>query len=355
MTPQLQYGMGGDRPYGLYYEHSGQTPIVSILIAGLGGVLAGIVAAFVYAYAIEYIPFVKLRFLGTLGFGALVGGVTSVIARAGKVRSGPVVLALVGVCTLAAFYFAWVFWINAVVARYGGPSVTTSIGALITSPEHLWDWIQDLNQYGTWSLGSSSSSSRRSSSSSASENVSGTMLTIIWLIEAAGIFTMAFVVAVPMLKAQMFCEKCRRWCGTPITLRRTQPGDPATTQQTLEAHDLTYLASLPPSTGGQFWDIQLHSCPGCRELNGLSIKQTTQAVDKKGKVTGTSSKTIIDKLLIDRAEADYIRAPGSAVAQEQMGMQPAYPVTPPPAVPGYVAPPTTPGRTPPPPLPRRNV
>jgi len=350
MTPQIQYGMGGDRPYGLYYEHSGQTPIASILIAAIGGIIAGIVAALVYAYAIEYIPFVKLRFLGTLGFGALVGGVTAMIARAGKVRSVPVVLALVGVCTLAAVYFSWVFWVKAVFDRY--TDVHLSHIDLITSPKEFLSIIGFLNDNGTWSLGSSRSSS---SSSAPQENVSGTMLTIIWVIEGAAIFVMAFVVAVPMLKSQMFCEKCHRWSGKAISLRRTEPGDAIAAKETLEAHDLSYVASLPPASGGQFWDFQLFSCSSCRDLNGLSIIETTQTVDKKGKVVANKTKLLVDKLLIDKAEADFIRAPGSSMAQAGIGIQPAYPVTPaaPPPVPSHAAPPPIPEQTPPP-IPRRH-
>ena len=118
MTPStLQYGMGGERPYGLYYRHSGHTPVASLLLAGALGIVAGVVLAVVYAYLIEVVPFIKLRFLATMGFGAGVGALTAAIAKAGKVRSTAVVLALVGVVTLVAYYFAWVFWLKLVLAE----------------------------------------------------------------------------------------------------------------------------------------------------------------------------------------------------------------------------------------------
>jgi MFS family permease len=85
MTPStLQYGMDGERPYGLYYRHSGHTPIASLLLAGTLGMAAGVAMALVYAYLIEVVPFIKLRFLATMGFGAAVGAVTAAIARAAR-------------------------------------------------------------------------------------------------------------------------------------------------------------------------------------------------------------------------------------------------------------------------------
>ena len=347
MANQLQYGMGGDRPYGLYYEHSGKTPILSILLAALGGALAGVVAAAVYAYAVEYIPFVKIRFILTIGFGALVGAVTALIARAGRVRSTAVLMALVGVCTLVAFYFSWVFWVKAVFDRY--TDVSLSHWDLISSPDEFWGVIQALNESGTWTLSSRSSSS---SSSASRENVHGTMLTIVWLIEAGAIFVMAFVVAVPMVKAQMFCERCRRWCGAPASLRTTVAGDDHIARSTLEAHDLSYVASLPPGGPPSFWDLQVHTCPGCRELNALTIVETAQTLNKKGQVAATKTRTIVDKLLVSPAEVETLRTGG--VAAQAYAPPPAQVGPPPPPIPLEPAPansppPPLPGRTPPPP------
>ncbi len=301
MATQLQYGMGGERPYELYYKHSGQTPVASILLAGLAGIAAGIVAAVIYAYAIEYIPFIKLRFLLTVGFGAVVGGVTAMIAKAGKVRSTAVVLAMVGVCTLVAFYFAWVFWVKAVVDRYGGGELHVSLSTLITSPNELLDWVKGLNESGTWSM-----------SKSDKENVKGGFLTVIWLIEFGSILGFALITGASLARADIFCEKCNRWCGKATTARTLGAGDVNKARSTLEAHDWTYLSSLGPPNENHFWQANVESCPNCGELHALTIKETKVTRDKKGKITANANKTIINKLLITAAESAAIRAAAPA-------------------------------------------
>src|SRR5260221_7541009 len=112
MITQLQYGMEGDRPYSLYYQHSGKTPLISILLAALAGIAVGIVLAFAYAYVDAWCPYAKGRMLATVVFGLGIGGATAAIAKAGKVRSLAVVLALVATVTLVAYYFAWIFWVE---------------------------------------------------------------------------------------------------------------------------------------------------------------------------------------------------------------------------------------------------
>lgn len=304
MTTPIEYRQGGERPYDLYYRHSGYTPVPSIVLAGLAGLAAGLVVAFIYAYAIEYIPFIKLRFLATVGFGAIVGGVTAAIAKAGKVRSVAVVMAIVAVVTLAAYYFAWVVWVKAVLDRYGGPRFHVSLGTLLSTPTMFKDLVQMLNETGTWAM-----------SKSDKENVSGTFLTVIWLIEAAAIFGMAFVVAVPMVRSEMFCETCNRWCGKAVTLRQTAKGDPKLLKESLEAHDFSYLNSLGPAQSGQFWSLEYEGCNKCNGLHALSVREHKVTVNKKGAVTGNTNKMLVTKLLLEPDELAELKAPRPPVGQ----------------------------------------
>ena len=323
MTTQLQYGMGGDRPYSLYYRHSGQTPIGAIVLAGAAGIAVGIVAAFVYAYAVEYIPYAKLRCLATICFGLAVGAVTTWIAKVGKVRSGAVALALVGVVTLVAYSFSWVFWIKPVFDRYlsDRPNFHVTHAMLVTRPVLFVRAVEMLNDTGTWAM-----------SEHDKENTRGTFLTLLWLLEAAGIFIPSIGVARTMLKSDVFCESCRKWCGKAVTLRRVATGDPQQLRASLEVHDFSYVNALPLASGNQFWSLEHQQCRGCNQLHALSVQDTKLVVNKKGQVQQTKSKVLIDKLLLTPEEMAVVANPPVPVAAV-----PAAGVAGPPPLPGGVA------------------
>src|SRR5258706_2609391 len=260
MTTQLQYGMGGERPYSLYYEHSGKTPIVSIILAGVAGVVAGIVLALVYAYIDAWCPYAKGRAVATLFFGIGVGGATAAIAKAGKVRSLAVVLALVATATFVAYYFSWIFFIHAALERFAdGQSASRlpTLSRLIFSPLVLFRMVQIFNESGYWSM-----------SSSGKDAATGIGLTLIWIAEAACIFGGALTVAYSTARSNMFCESCNRWCSKPVTLRNTAAGDIDRARQTLEAHDFTYLNSLGPASDvKRYWSIEYEHCTHCNNVH----------------------------------------------------------------------------------------
>src|SRR4051812_11551839 len=172
MTTQLQYGMGGERSYSLYYQHSGKTPILSILLAGLAGVAAGIVLAFIYAYVDAWCPYAKGRAIAAVIFGLGVGGATAGIAKAGKVRSLAVVLALVATATCVAYYFSWIFWIEAALSRFaeGKTWRLPTHAQLILSPITLFHYIKIFNDNGYWSM-----------SSTRNDAPNGIGLTLLWI------------------------------------------------------------------------------------------------------------------------------------------------------------------------------
>ena len=298
MTTQLQYGMGGDRPYGLYYEHSGRTPIGSLILAGAVGVLAAIIAGIVYAYVVEFVPYIKLRFLATMGFGAMVGYVTARIAKTGKVRSLAVGLAIVGTATLVGFYVCWVVWTKVMLDEifHSQPKYSLHYLDLILSPKYFWGWIVRFNKAGIWRM-----------SKSDTENVKGVFLSLIWFGEAVSIFGCSLFVAFKVLREEMFCEACNRWCGKPAIIRRLVVGDPIRLRQTLEAHDFSYLDTLEPTAGDRYWEVNHDYCSSCKKLHAVSVKQNLITRNKKGVVTGRKMSTVVDRLLLEEAEAELLR------------------------------------------------
>lgn len=296
MTTQLQYGMEGDRPYGLYYEHSGRTPLPSVLLAGLVGIVAAVAAGVAYAYVIEFVPYIKLRGLAACGFGALAGFVTARIAKAGKVRSLSVGLAIVGVATLAGYYACWLVWIKNLLGT-APIGAQIGFGDLIIHPNILFAIISNIASEGVWRM-----------SEHDTENVKGVFLVLIWIAEAAAIFGIAFLAASQVLRGEMFCETCNRWCGHPATLRRVAIGDPIRLKQSLETHDFSYLDSLPPGNVEKHWEVAHDYCSSCDRLHALTIKQHTITRNKKGRVTAQKHTTLVNRLIIEGIEAQAIRS-----------------------------------------------
>jgi len=300
MTTQLQYGMEGDRPYSLYYQHSGKTPLASILFAALAGIVAGIVLAFAYAYVDAYCPYAKGRGLACVIFGAGIGGATAAIAKAGKIRSLAVVLALVGAVAVISYYFCWVFWIQAALARFADSANGIRLpgyARLILSPLTLARYIQLFNDNGYWTM-----------SSTDKDAPHGLLLSLFWLAEAATILGAAIAVAYSTTRANVFCESCNAWGKKPVTLRTTAPGDPVQLRQTLETHNFTYLNSLGPATdAAHYWSLVYEYCGNCDKLHALTIKDHTNKIDKKGVVRAKKVKTLVERLLLDTAELNTIR------------------------------------------------
>jgi len=306
MTTQLQYGLGGERSYSLYYQHSGKTPIISILLAGLAGVAAGIVLAFIYAYIDAWCPYAKGRALAAVVFGLGVGGATAAIAKAGKVRSLAVVLALVATATVVAYYFSWIFWIEAVFQRFaeGKTARFPTYAQLILNPAALFRYIQLFNANGYWSM-----------TSSGKDAATGIGLTLIWIAEAAGIFGTAFTVAYATARSAMFCEACNRWCNKMVTLRTLPAADAAQTRAALEAHDFSSLvprgAHVDPA---HFWSLDYEHCHFCNKLHALTIRNHKRTIDKKNRIKGQKVKNLIDRLLVDPDEIKAIRYPAPVAA-----------------------------------------
>lgn len=302
MTTQLQYGMGGDRPYSLYYRHSGKTPLASILLTGLVGIAIGIVLAYAYAYLDAYCPSGKLRMLGTLFFGACLGAATAAVAKVGKVRSLPVVLALVGTVTLVAYYFCWIFWIHAALDRFVDGKSAAQIPTLvdlITKPLLLFRLIHLFNDIGYWS-----------GNSSGKDAATGTLLTVFWIGEAATIFGVALFVASSTARSAMFCEACNRWCTKPVRLRATAPGDVAQARAALEVHDLAYLDRLGPATSlERFWSVEHEQCEHCGRLHAMTIKSFKNKLNKGGEIDSSKIKTVVNRLLLEPEEVAALRNP----------------------------------------------
>lgn len=179
-----------------FYQPSGKVPSAGIFVTLLVILIGVPILSFVYAYANKYCPFIYINFLITAGFGFALGWIISFASGIGKVRS-PKFATLMGfVAALLGLYLSWVVWTASIL---GSPdmSFVENIMALLTSPADLWASMKYINEYGTWSL-------------RGGEAVSGTFLTVIWIIEALIILILPLLIA-SMKSKQPFCEVGDKW------------------------------------------------------------------------------------------------------------------------------------------------
>lgn len=164
-----------------YYKPSGKFSLIFILNLLLVSVTAFPILGLLYAYCIWYIPFVYVNFFITLGFGFLIGFVTALfVIKKGKVRNPFLGLFIGLIAAFFALYFHWAIWIDLVInagESYGSDRIGITVSnieflqvfSLIFRPDLVFEYISQINEYGTWGIRGATAS--------------GAFLWVVWSIE----------------------------------------------------------------------------------------------------------------------------------------------------------------------------
>ncbi len=287
----------------VYYQPSNKMPLAGSLALLAGGVVAALLLAVVYIYAVWYIPFVYVNFFLCLGFGLLLGAVLMVLVRLGKLRNPGAVGGLALVVGLAAVYLEWGVYLTLLfnaepTSAAADADTTTSFSAslfadILTHPTAMWLAIQKINATGTWSLKGSTPS--------------GFFLGAIWVVEALLIVGATYWLARAQA-TEPFSETSNEWAveqtlAHPLTFAQ----DATTTRTALESGQFQHLT---PHTGGEATDpfarLRLHSAPNDHTCRYLTLENVTTTIDKKGKAS-QSTTTIVQHLTISPAAFDELQ------------------------------------------------
>ena len=268
----------------LYYRPSGQAPMAGIAIGVLCGGLAGAVLAFVYSYAILYIPIVGyVTFILSLGFGGLTGFATGLALRHGKVRSTWAAWATGGLVAAITFYCSWVVWIYALFHR---ADVQVPLGQIFMHPSSLWTLIVEVNKVGAWTIKGSTPT--------------GAILWIFWGSEALLILVPAVVCAALPIR-DPFCEACERWCDERKAVRKSGQAAKEDLVTRIEAKDWVWVGTLGPGEAALHLSYDLHVCPSCEEMHTLTVHDV-RTVQEEGKAVN-KSEAVVQHLLLTRHDA----------------------------------------------------
>ena len=287
----------------LYYQPSNKMPLGSVLLFLLGGGLAAAVLAFVYIYAIWYIPFVYINFFLCLGFGLVLGGILMLLARAGKLRSPKGVGGLAVLVGLAAIYLEWTVYLTLLfnsettgTGRNADTSTSFNAGLFLdvfTHPAAMWVAIGKINATGTWTLKGATPS--------------GAFLWFVWVVELLIILGGAYLLASSQAD-EPFSELTNEWAEEETLAHSIVfAQDAAQTRTALETGQFNSLAPhLAQSAIDPFARLKLHrvaSDPGCQFL---TLENVTTKVDDKGKAS-ESSAIIVQHLAISSGTYDDLK------------------------------------------------
>jgi hypothetical protein len=287
----------------LYYQPSNKMPLGGVILFLLGGVLAAAVLAFVYIYAIWYIPFVYINFFICLGFGLVLGGILLLLARAGKLRSPKGVGVLAVLVGLTAIYLEWSMFLtllfNSETTGTGRDADTSTsfsagmFGDVLTHPGAMWAAIGKINATGTWTLKGATAS--------------GAFLWFVWLVELVIILGGTYLMA----RAQAdepFSELTNEWAEEETLAQPlAYAHDVAQTRASLETGQFRALVPhAAQSAVDPFARLKLHRVandPGCQYL---TLENVTTKVDDKGKAS-ESTATVVQHLAISPAAYDELK------------------------------------------------
>lgn len=258
----------------LHYEESGKTPPVGLGLVLLFGSLSAVALSFAYAFAINYIPFIYLNFLLTIGLSAVIGISVGKGARIGKIRNKKSVIGLAVFASVLACYFSWVFTVY----------VWSSMEMLVFNPFYLWEIIQLAAEQGVWTLKGSTPT--------------GAALYAVWGIETAVIIGTTTISGLGAYPSEPFCENCDTWTKeAELTNRLEHPEDFVVFVKNLQAKNFDALTKLRNVDAGNpvRLKVDLLNCSSCSRVHYLTITLIVTNIGNDGKVE--EKKTVIIKNL----------------------------------------------------------
>lgn len=263
-----------------YYRNSGAVPFGGMVRMLVLGGLAATVLSLVYSLATYYLPSVKLHFVLTLCFGALMGFVVRQSAFAGKIRNR-IYCSLVGLAIgLLTLYTAWV-WFLWIVFEY-------DTDFLIFDPAIILNFIQFFGENGLWEMNG--------------RMVGKWELYTGWILEAATILIAATVTAASIDKP--FCERCNAWTEGADDVGLLALTDHARVRQALEDGQYEIVDELRSAeiNPADCLHASALQCPQCRETTFLTVAQVTTTPTRDGE--NVKRTEIVKHLIVPREVAE---------------------------------------------------
>lgn len=274
----------------LYYKPSGKSNPISFLYLILAICIAAPILAFVYAYAILWIPIIYLNLLCLAGIALGLGFVANFVIGLGKVRNRLLALVFGLLIAVAGYYFSWVVWI--------GYHFEISYMEVIQDPAAMMRGIGLANDQGTWGFRSGG-------------NVDGTMLSIVWAIEALAIIIVPIFFAYSKA-GEPFIENDDNWAESTMIGPFELVANHTTMKQQLESRKYEELLALEPAENagqGSHTLLQLYHAENRNQSKEfyLSINNMIEKLDKDGNLD-FDEKLLINSISISKEAGQQLLA-----------------------------------------------
>jgi hypothetical protein len=257
-----------------YYTPSGKFNPTTFLYLLIAICIAVPIVALIYTYAILYIPLIYLNFLCVIGIAFGIGYVASFVIGLGKVRNKLLAFGIGLILGLTCLYGSWLIWIH----YYANQEFSISYMQLVENPAAFWDLVWDINKYGTWSIGRGTTT-----------GVSGTMLTVVWIIEAIAIIAPPIFFAFSKAR-EPFIENDDVWADTTKIGPFEYIEDKKLLKKELETKNFQHVVDMQPATNQENTSHAILTLfHNKKRMQGnefyLSVSNMKERIDKKNNLT----------------------------------------------------------------------
>jgi hypothetical protein len=275
-----------------HYIHSGKFGLLLFLLIPINIVIVFLLA-FVYNYAVIYIPFVGyLSIILTFGYALGIGYSLAFSIHISKTRNN-VVARLLGLFIAAlAVYIAWAAFLYVFINK-NAPAMNIPFINILISPQAMWKMTCGLAETGWYSL--------------RSFTPKGWILWTMWGIEALIIAGCIYFLSDSLVKSAVFCERCNKWTEEKKNLVVFLLEDASNLVDQFVNKDFSFIPQAIPakSTAPVFFRIDSSVCHDCKDLHTLSLLEVNKSYNDKGEES-LEEEPLVQNLILAPEEYDNL-------------------------------------------------
>jgi len=274
----------------LYYKPSGKIPVKGIFISLITALVITVVLSIIYIALQWFIPFIYLNFFIAAGLGCGISGGIFIAIGAGKIRNTKYEFVLAVLCGLLGWYCQWALFVSllseAEGSMGGGMWVRSSFNLtgfwyILTHPELLFRAMLSLNDVGTFTLKHST--------------VSGTLLWVVWAIEALIVIGAPILFSLSGRSTSPFSEQNGEWMeDREVEGKLKTVTDADAMIKELSTGNLKCLNNFLPADdlSTDYATLRIYESPG-DPVSYISVTNNSHQADKKGELK-KETKTVIE-------------------------------------------------------------
>jgi hypothetical protein len=265
--------MSAATPRSTFYVPSGMVPPTAWILVLTVLIPISAIAGMLYSAGIVHVPMVKLRWIGSVGLGWVIGMLAAKVCRVGKVRSPLFTFAAVITGFLVAYYSAWGIHRTLLVlgkVNAANPAMFALQGFL---PNEIASWMSVLVKNGN------------------AEGITGFALIVVWLVELGSIAYFTKSSFETVWDDRPFCEACDQWNEPAESLLQlpVSPDDPA--WQSVREGWLDSIRKLKiKENANETVAVTLSSCPHCDRSHFLTASGIGWQTNAAGEAKFTETK-----------------------------------------------------------------